>query len=92
MSDIKLYSRISDHALILELWGSSTKHPDCVFTYTKEMRREEQCFQARWTQDYKFLLKCAGDMLWVQTASKLTQIAQAMYRQCIDADNGIKFR
>lgn len=47
MSDIRLYSRISDHALILELWGASTKHPDCTFTYTKEMRLSEQCFQAR---------------------------------------------
>ena len=30
----KLYSRISDHETILELWGASTKHPDSVFRFS----------------------------------------------------------
>ena len=30
----KLYSRISDHETILELWGASTKHPDSVFYFS----------------------------------------------------------
>lgn len=30
----KLYSRISDHETILELWGASTKHPDSIFYFS----------------------------------------------------------
>lgn len=30
----KLYSRISDHETVLELWGASTKHPDSVFFFS----------------------------------------------------------
>ena len=30
----KLYSRISDHETVLELWGASTKHPDSVFYFS----------------------------------------------------------
>ena len=30
----KLYSRIDDHETILEVWGGSTKHPDCVFRFS----------------------------------------------------------
>ena len=30
----KLYSRLSDHETILELWGGSTKHPDCMFFFS----------------------------------------------------------
>ncbi len=29
-----LYSRISDHETIIELWGGSTKHPDCIFRFS----------------------------------------------------------
>lgn len=30
----KLYSRLSDHETVLELWGASTKHPDSVFFFS----------------------------------------------------------
>ena len=30
----KLYSRLSDHETVLELWGGSTKHPDSVFWFS----------------------------------------------------------
>lgn len=30
----KLYSRLSDHETILELWGASTKHPDSIFYFS----------------------------------------------------------
>lgn len=30
----KLYSRLSDHETILELWGASTKHPDSIFFFS----------------------------------------------------------
>ncbi len=87
MLDNKLYSRVSDGALVLELWGASTKHPDCVFEYTREERRSETCFQARWTQDFKWLLSIAGKMLWVGTAIELTNMAKAFYEGCMLADH-----
>lgn len=31
----KLYSRLTDHETILELWGASTKHPDSTFYFSK---------------------------------------------------------
>lgn len=34
MGDYKLYSRISDHETVLELWGGSTKHPDSMFFFS----------------------------------------------------------
>ena len=30
----KLYSRISDHETVLELWEASTKHPDSIFFFS----------------------------------------------------------
>lgn len=91
MSDIRFYSRLNDHSLNLELWGASTKHPDCVFTCTREERRQEMCFQARWTQDVKFILKVASDMLWIGTAIELTQMAQAMYCACMTEEKETSF-
>ena len=32
--DYRLYSRLSDHETVLELWGGSTKHPDVVFYFS----------------------------------------------------------
>lgn len=34
MNKFKLYSRLSDHETILELWGASTKHPDTIFYFS----------------------------------------------------------
>lgn len=30
----KLYSKLSNHETILELWGASTKHPDSIFWFS----------------------------------------------------------
>lgn len=37
---IKLYSRLSDHETVLELWEASTKHPDVVFHFSKFLLSE----------------------------------------------------
>ena len=84
---LKLYSRLEDKALVLEVWGASTKHPDVQFEYTREQRLSEMCFQSRWTQDFKFILECASKMLWVGTAIELTNLAKAFYEECMKADN-----
>lgn len=31
----KLYSRLSDHETVLELWEASTKHPDSIFYFSE---------------------------------------------------------
>ncbi len=80
---LKLYSRTEDRALVLEIWGASTKHPDLTFTLTREERLQEMCFQHRWTQDVKFLFTVAGKMLWVSTAIEIADLARTMYKQCI---------
>lgn len=90
MDTMRFYSTIYG-TTYLELWGGSSKHPDLVFALTKKERAQETCYQNRWTIVYKFLLKCASKMLWAQTAWKITELANAMYRQCMEADNGFDF-
>lgn len=84
---LKLYSRLEDKALVLEIWGASTKHPDVQFEYTNEQRFQEMCFQAGWTQDFKFILECASKMLWVGTAIELANMAKAFYEGCMFAEH-----
>ena len=31
----RLYSRVSDHETVLEVWGGSTKHPDSTFYFSE---------------------------------------------------------
>lgn len=33
MTQFKLYSNIESRDTILQIWGGSTKHPDCVFHF-----------------------------------------------------------
>lgn len=85
MQDIRFYSTL-DRTLHIDLWGASTKHPDCTFEYTKEQRLQEMCFQARWTQDVKFVLEVASRMLWVGTSIELMMMAKALYEACTEND------
>ena len=86
MQEYRLYSRL-DRTLVLECWGASTKHPDVTFEYSPKEAAQEMCFQARWTQDYKWILGCAGRMLWVGSAVQIVQMAQAFYEGCMKADH-----
>lgn len=59
MAGYKLYSRLSDHETVLELWGGSTKHPDCMFFFS-------DFHLSAWyepeDQIFPWLLECASKM------------------------------
>lgn len=59
MAGYKLYSRLKDHETVLELWGGSTKHPDCVF-YFSEFKLSE--WYEPEDQIFPWLLECASKM------------------------------
>lgn len=86
MTDIRFYSTL-DRTVHLELWGSSTKHPDCEFTYTVKQRANLMCFESAWTQVFKWILEIAGRMMWTSTAVDLMLMAKTMYEACIQVEN-----
>lgn len=55
----KLYSRLSDHETILELWGASTKHPDSVFYFSNFNLSE--WFEPE-DQIIPWIFHCAGEL------------------------------
>ena len=79
---MKLYSRLNDHETVLELWGASTKHPDCVF-YFSDFKLSE------WTephvQIYQWLLECASKLNWPYHAYELATNATKMFEVYWDA-------
>lgn len=76
MSDYKLYSRISDHKTILELWGASTKHPDSVFFFSDFKLCE--WFEPQ-NQIVPWLFECASKLSWPVHAYFLARWACQMY-------------
>ena len=56
---IKLYSRLSDHETILELWGASTRHPDSMF-YFSDFKKSEWVDEN--AQIFQWILECASKM------------------------------
>lgn len=74
----KLYSRISDHETILELWGASTKHPDSIF-YFSDFKKVEY-FEPD-TQIFQWLLECASKLVFPSHAYELTLFAIELYEQ-----------
>lgn len=63
---MKLYSRVKDHETVLELWASSTKHPDSVFHFSKFE------LPSGWEVEdksnpifiYQWLIECASKLTW----------------------------
>ena len=72
----KLYSRISDHDTVLELWGGSTKHPDSMFFFSDFNKCEY--FEPH-TQIFQWLLECASKLMWPPHARDLAEWAIEMY-------------
>lgn len=56
---MKLYSRISDHETVLELWGASTKHPDSIF-YFSDFKKCS--FINEQAQVFQWMLECASKL------------------------------
>ena len=61
MSAYELYSRISDHETVFEIWGASTKHPDSVFYFSNFKLCD--WFEPE-VQIVPWLLECASKMNW----------------------------
>lgn len=72
----RLYSRISDHETILEIWAGSTKHPDSVFRFSNF----ETCdwFDPQ-AQIVPWLFECASKMEWPVHAYHLARWACDAY-------------
>lgn len=72
----KLYSRISDHETILELWGASTKHPDSIF-YFSDFKICD------WFEPQKqiipWIFECASKMIFPRHAYELARWACDWY-------------
>jgi len=72
----KLYSRLSDHETVLELWGGSTKHPDCMFFFSNFTLSE--WFEPE-DQTYPWLLECASKLNIPYHAYALASWANRLY-------------
>lgn len=72
----KLYSRLSDHETVLELWEASTKHPDSVF-YFSDFRKNEYLPDS--AQTFQWLLECASKLMWPFHAFCLADFAMELY-------------
>ena len=55
----KLYSRLSDHDTILELWGGSNKHPDSIF-YFSDFKLCD--WFEPWSQIVPWIFECASKL------------------------------
>lgn len=68
----KLYSNLSDHDTILELWGGSTKHPDSIFRFSNFKKVE-------WINDdvqiFQWILECASKLTFPFYAKELAEWA-----------------
>ena len=72
----KLYSRISDHETVLELWGASTKHPDSVFYFSDF---KPSGWFDKIDQIVPWILECASKMNWPIHSYELAKWACMIY-------------
>lgn len=68
----KLYSRLSDHETVFEVWGGSTKHPDSIFFFSNFKKSEWVSENA---QIFQWLLECASKMNFPFHAKEITNFA-----------------
>lgn len=78
MNSYKLYSRISDHETILELWGASTKHPDSIFFFSDFQLSE--WFEPE-DQIVPWLFECASKLNFPYHAYSLARWACDAYEE-----------
>ena len=78
-----LYSDIKNHKTYLEMWGASTKHPDCRFCFDDfkmpecwdkpDIDRNNPIFVYQW------MIQCAADMLWWFSTYEISRKANEWY-------------
>lgn len=72
---IKLYSRLCDHHTIMEIWGGSTKHPDCKFDFVDFKKSEWVSENA---QIFQWILECASKMNFPFHAEEIAKYAMKL--------------
>ena len=82
-----LYSRVDDHETVLELWGGSTKHPDCVFRFSDFTLSE--WFEPE-DQIVPWLYECASKLNIPYHAYELAQWACDRYIESKDAERRLR--
>ena len=73
---VKLYSKDNDY--ILELWSSSTKHPDYVKRLSDYEKISKPLLKDYLTIEerlFYLLTYVASEMMWISTSKELIQIA-----------------
>ena len=55
----RLYSNLKTRETVFEVWGGSTKHPDCRFFFS-DFEKSEWCNEIH--QIFPWLLECASKM------------------------------
>lgn len=83
---IKLYSRISDHDTVLELWGGSTKHPDSIFHFS-EFQKSDWVSEEE-SQIFQWILECASKLNFPFHAMELAEFAM----DYVKAAGGYQYR
>lgn len=85
MLDCKLYSDIRTKDTKFELWGGSTKHPDCVYRYSNfhasEYLPRENAFQI-----FAWICECASRMAFPTTTLEIVFYAQRLLKQYLIAN------
>lgn len=84
MANIKIYecwtimdeNGHSDKTLTLEVWGSSTKHPDAKFCFADF--EKTPLFEEKY-QIFQWLLECASKMTFPSTAKQIAELAFEKY-------------
>ena len=84
MKDIQIYTRNGDY--ILETWGSSTKHPDAMFSFEVWRNKEvPENIKEFYDFDYAYiqwLAYVASIMRFEVTSRKILQLAGELYMDC----------
>lgn len=76
MKDLELYSRLSDHETIFEIWGGSTKHPDVSFSFS-DFNKSPFGFDE--FQIFAWLLECASKMLFPSSCYRIADFAMELH-------------
>ena len=72
MNQYVLCSRLDTHDTILELWGASTKHPDCLFKFSNFKLSE---WFPKDRQIFQWILECASKLDFPIHARELVDFA-----------------
>ena len=79
MAILKIYECYDENNkkdLTLEVWASSTKHPDAKF-YFADFKKSEWCVEKH--QVFQWLLECASKMSFPSTAKQIADLAYEKY-------------